>query len=123
MDGYESLNVFVDAVIFIELSIDNVINNKATFEDRFKKAVKDQYDQIASIYVTVDDDPGLKFELGELLNDFDRQCERIMSYDFGRLRKSQNYLAMTDAYSDPEIAALAEYTKGGLKTRNKFYKR
>lgn len=28
-----------------------------------------------------------------------------------------------DAYSDPTVAALAELTKGGLKTRNRFYKR
>jgi hypothetical protein len=122
MDVYESLNVFVDAVIFIELSIDDVIKNKESFRGAFKKAAIDQYDQIASIYV-VEDDPDLKFELGELLKDFDRQCERIVSYEFCRLRRSQNYLAMTDAYSDPEIAALAEYTKGGLKTRNKFYKK
>lgn len=123
MDGYELLNVFVDAVIFIELTIDSVIKNKASFGDAFKKAVVDQYDQIASIYVTIDDDDDLKHELGELIRDFDRQRERIVSYELGRLRKSQDYHAMTDAYSDPEIAALAEYTKGGLKTRNKYYKR
>ena len=38
-------------------------------------------------------------------------------------RKTVLQAIKEDAYSDPAVAALAELTKGGLKTRNKFYKR
>ncbi len=38
-------------------------------------------------------------------------------------RKTVLQLLKEDAYVDPSIAAMAEMTKGGLKTRNRFYKR
>lgn len=38
-------------------------------------------------------------------------------------RKTVLQMIKEDAYADPSVAALAELTKGGLKTRNKFYKR
>jgi hypothetical protein len=38
-------------------------------------------------------------------------------------RKTVLEMIKEDAYSDPSVAALAELTKGGLKTRNRFYKR
>lgn len=38
-------------------------------------------------------------------------------------RKTVLQLLKEDAYADPSIAAMAEMTKGGLKTRNRFYKR
>ena len=37
-------------------------------------------------------------------------------------RKTANQLAKIDAYSDPQVAAIAEFTKDGLKTRNAFHK-
>ena len=38
-------------------------------------------------------------------------------------RKTVLEMVKEDAYSDPAVAALAELTKDGLKTRSKFYKR
>ena len=40
-----------------------------------------------------------------------------------KARKTVLQLLKEDAYADPSIAAIAEMTKGGLKTRNRFYKR
>jgi hypothetical protein len=38
-------------------------------------------------------------------------------------RKSEARRLQEDAYADPDVAAMAELTKGGIKTRNRFYKR
>lgn len=40
-----------------------------------------------------------------------------------RPRQSIDVENKRDAYSDPDVAAIAELTSSGLKTRNKFYKR
>lgn len=40
-----------------------------------------------------------------------------------RGRKSNNYEAKEDAYADPAVAAMAEFTTDGTKTRAGFYKR
>ena len=99
------------------------LKNKNEFSILFKKAVNDQYDRMTATYTAMDSSDAIKFEIGELIYDLERQRERITTYELNRRRKSQDYHAITDAYSDPEIAALVEYTKNGLKTRNKYYKR
>jgi hypothetical protein len=49
--------------------------------------------------------------------------EAAAAFDEKIQRKTVLQMIKEDAYSDPSVAALAELTKGGLKTRNKFYKR
>lgn len=49
--------------------------------------------------------------------------EAAAAFDEKIKRKTVLQMIKEDAYSDPSIAALAELTKGGLKTRNKFYRR
>jgi len=123
MDDDDLYDMFNDATILIEIQIDLTIKNKNEFSILFKKAVNDQYDRMTATYTAMDSSDAIKFEIGELIYDLERQRERITTYELNRRRKSQDYHAITDAYSDPEIAALVEYTKNGLKTRNKYYKR
>jgi hypothetical protein len=40
-----------------------------------------------------------------------------------RKRKSEARRLQEDAYHDPDVAAMSELTKGGIKTRRRFYKR
>ena len=49
--------------------------------------------------------------------------EAAAAFDEKIRRKTVLQMIKEDAYSDPSIAALAELTKDGLKTRNKFYRR
>lgn len=123
MSSQDVLNVFVDAAIFIEIQIDTTIKQKSSFTAAFKAALWEQCEQVTSIYATIGNGDENKYDIGIIMHDLERQVERVLSYEHERSRKSQNYYAKTDAYSDPEVAALAEYTKDGLKTRNKYYKR
>lgn len=123
MEGYEILNVFIDASIMLETIIDARILNKECFSESFKKALGDQIDQVGAIYATMEHESPIKYEIGVVLYDLERQHARVVKYELDKKRKSQDYEAMVDAYSYPEIAALVEYTKGHLKTRNKCYKR
>lgn len=123
MEGFEILNVFIDASIMLETLIDKRIMQKECFTENFKKALQDQIDQVSAIYATLPHESPIKYEIGVVLQDLELQHARVVKYELERKRKSQAYRAKEDAYSDPEIAALAEYTAGGLKTRNKYYKR
>lgn len=49
--------------------------------------------------------------------------EALQIFESDVHRKTVLEMIKEDAYSDPSVAALAELTKGGLKTRNRFYKR
>lgn len=123
MEGFEILNVFIDASIMLETIIDRNILNKCDFKDSFNKALQEQIEQVESIYATLEYSSPVKYEMGIVLQDLKSQQDRIFRYEHAKKRKSQSYRAKEEAYSFPEIAALAECTKDGLKTRNKYYKR
>jgi hypothetical protein len=123
MEDREILNVFVDASIMLESIIDSVLAEKRCFTESFIKALDDHLDQVGAIYATMGFESRIKYDLGVVLQKLELQQARVIKHGIQKKRKSDSYRAKEEAYSDPEVAALAEYTVGGLKTRNKCYKR
>ena len=123
MDEYDLLDVFADASAMVEDIVDKGISSKGTFVEPFKRALQDQIDQIGAIYATTSNESPFKYDLGVLLDDLATHQWKLMNYELTRTRRSQSYKVKLDAYSDPDVAALAEYTVGGLKNKNKFYKK
>jgi hypothetical protein len=116
--------------IILEKLVDNIATKKLNFLPEFKASVDDQIVELSILQMSLDsygdnddDDDDIVYELGVILRDVSRQRTRISDYEINKRRVSSDEEAKGDAYADPEIASLAEYTRGGLKTRNKFYKR
>lgn len=119
-----SIRIYVDIAISTEQFVTSVISKREKIPDTLVNRLSKVIDEVTIIYhglETLDSD--VKYDVGIVLNDLKNQMFRIEQYMFKMKRLTPAVEAKIEAYEDPEIAAYAELTKDGLKTRNRFYKR
>lgn len=118
------LYVYVDIAVATKKYVDYMIMHKVTIPPSFLSQLGRTIDEVTIIYHKYDNEDGnLKYEFGVVLRDLKIQLFRIEQYMFKFERLNSNKEAKIEAYQDPDVAAYAELTKTGLKTRNKFYQR
>lgn len=117
------LDAIVNITVEIEKYVDSCIKKKLKMPDDIRDSLVSHIANSSLTYHCFDEGDELKYEYGLVLNDLKDILFKLDRYAFKPTRMNAQKEAKIDAYSDPEVAAYVEMTKGGLKTRNRFYKR
>jgi hypothetical protein len=118
-----TLNEYRDIAEYTKTYLNDTIARKGKVSEQFKITLNTQIDRAVIIYHGIDEDDEFKYVFGVVLDTMRTQCFILERYGYKRPRMPNTEKTKVDAYSDPQIASNAEMTTGGLKTRNRFYKR
>ena len=117
------VDVYSDIAAATKKYLTKKIKRKNKIPREYKLSLMSHIDSATIIYHGIDDNEYLKYNFGMALRALNLQLFRLERYEFCTQRMNPAKEAKIEAYSDPSVAAYAELTRGGLKTRNKYYAR
>lgn len=122
----DTLSVYINIARMTNKIVTDSIRRKEPIVSTLIAQLKTSINEMTIIYhsfADTDDEIDMKYDFGIALQDLKSILYRIERYMYKKKRCSASEEAKVEAYQDPVVAAYAETSTGGIKTRNGFYKR